>query len=451
MIIALALALNAALLAVLLPWLRRQWHWAATAQWRGVLAFGFGLRVLVGLVRNLHPKEDAAFMSGVSDIVTTRLVAAPSTAWTILTQAITVFPKGAAASDFVFQNTSNTWILIKILAVLNFGSLSTSWLNALYLSLFAFVGCWHLVRRLADVLPATPAGAGAVAFLLWPSVWFWSTGISKEAVLLGSGAWLTAQVVAYCYGRPLPPRTQLKWWLGTLALALLHFGMRYFFALPLLGVLAGVGIGQALWRARLLRQRWQQLAVLAAVLAVGVWLAPNAGSAFRLNKFTNQVIKVYSTNLEQSKDKPHFEYPSLRPTVASVAANAPLAVANALTRPWLGESWQPMYVVAACENLVLLVLLGFALGAAIRGRTGHLPLVLALGLVTFCVVLAFLIGLTTPNLGTLNRYRCAFIPFFLLLLLQHDYAAAWLHRLGLRRPPAQEKRPAINPPLPARA
>jgi hypothetical protein len=42
-----------------------------------------------------------------------------------------------------------------------------------------------------------------------------------------------------------------------------------------------------------------------------------------------------------------------------------------------------------------------------------------------------LIGLTTPNFGSLNRYRSELLPFLLLLLLQNDYAAALLQRLGL--------------------
>ena len=50
----------------------------------------------------------------------------------------------------------------------------------------------------------------------------------------------------------------------------------------------------------------------------------------------------------------------------------------------------------------------------------------------FCVLLAFLIGITTPNLGSLHRYRSAMLPFLLLLLLQNDYIAAVLGRLRLR-------------------
>ncbi|MFC7668598.1 hypothetical protein ACFQT0_15395 [Hymenobacter humi] len=180
--------------------------------------------------KELPPKLDAEFMNGLSRLVTNQLWANPSQAWLTLTKAVTVIPMGSY--DAVYQNMSNTWIFVKLLAVLNLGSLGLGWLNGLYLSLFAFVGCWRLVRCLADVLPRTPAGAGVVAFLLWPSVWFWATSISKEAVLLGSGAWLTAQVLGKLYGKPVAEKQSgwqsAGWWLGTAVLALLHFQMRYF-------------------------------------------------------------------------------------------------------------------------------------------------------------------------------------------------------------------------------
>ena len=341
--VVLAIILNMALLALLLPWLRRQWQWAATGPWRAVLVLGLGLRVGLGLARYWAHQIDAVGMSSVSDAMTDIFWADPAHAWRMLTGAVTVIPT-KTAYNAVFQNMSNTWFLIKLLVFLNFGSLAMGWLNTLYLSLFAFVGCWKLVRKLVQVLPDTPAGAGVIAFLLWPSIWFWATGISKEAVLLGSGAWLTARVIDLLYSNShaaadtAPAPRMVSWWLGTAAVALLHFQMRYFFAAPLLGVLCGICLGQWLQQYRPTRHRWVQVAVLVAVLGAAAWVAPQVSVAFRMNKFTTQVVRVYEFEIAHSVGRPHFEYPDLRPTVESIVAYAPLAVVNALTRPWRGES-----------------------------------------------------------------------------------------------------------------
>ena len=56
---------------------------------------------------------------------------------------------------------------------------------------------------------------------------------------------------------------------------------------------------------------------------------------------------------------------------------------------------------------------------------------LVLALLLYCLVLAGLIGLSTPNLGTLHRYRAVLLPWLLWLLLQHDGARRLLRRLKI--------------------
>ncbi|HEX8329292.1 MAG TPA: hypothetical protein VF629_17285 [Hymenobacter sp.] len=439
--LSLAILLNVLLLLLVLPWLRRQWRQLPSLQWRLVFGLGLGLRVLVTLVRDWTPKLDAQFMSYIGRLVTRQLWADPVAGLHKLVAPVAVFRIIGPNQNYdaVYQNTSNTWFLAKILALLNFASTDIGWINGLYLSVLSFVGCWCLVRKLAEVFPKTPSGAGAAAFLLWPSVWYWGSGISKEAVLLGSGAWLTAQVLSFLYSTPiersLPLRGGPVWWLGTALLALVHFQMRYFFAAPLLGVLLAIGVCRGGQRLRVVRSRLAILLAVATVLGAGVWVASQVSVAFRMNKFTNQVIQVYSFEVAHSQGRPHFEYPNLRPTIESIAQHAPVAMLNTLSRPWLGESRQLLYVAVGLENAALMALLLLALVALVLGRGGRLPFEVGLGLAVFCMILAVLMGLTTPNLGSLHRYRISMLPYLLLLLLQNDYAAAFFQKLGLGNGP----------------
>lgn len=426
-----AVGFNALLLRLLLPWVAQQWR-EATGWWRSAFAIGLGLRVSTALLRHWNLKLDAYYMSSVGDVVTEQLWVEPLNFLRMLTQSVTVLPNVTGTYKFVYQSSSNTWNLAKILSILNLGSLGCAQLNAVYLSVFAFIGCWILARTVATHLPHAPVWAGAVALLFWPSVWFWATGISKEAVLLSSGAWLLARLISVLYPRKTGPMAQTKarrwdWWGGTAALAVLHTAMRYFFALPLLAALAGLVLGRGLeqW----LPRRWAATVGMAVVFGAGAWLGPELSVAFRLNKFVNQVIRVYSFDVAQSAGRPHFEYPNLRPTGTSILAHAPQAVVNTLTQPWLGQSRQPLYLAVGLENAALLLLLALAMWALVRQRAGYLPFGLALALGVQCLLLAFLIGITTPNLGSLHRYRSAMLPFLLLLLLQNDYAAALLCQL----------------------
>jgi hypothetical protein len=426
--LALAIFLNAGLLIGLLPWLRREWQ-QARGWMRAAFAVGLGARLAWGFTTGLHPSSDSSFMSNYGHQITAQMWAEPMAA--VQTLVGNEFHFGSYS--LVFYGMSNTFFCMKILAFLNLASWQTDWLNSVYLSLFSFGGCWQLVRTLARVLPNTPAAAGAIAFGIWPSAIYWASGLTKEAVVLGSGAWLLALVVEALWSQPTTPNTSAgSRVLGIVMLTWLHFKMRYFFAIPLLGGLLELALVQLLQRLGLARSRWSQVAVLVAIFGGGIWLASEVSVAFRLNKFTSQVAKLYSHNIVASNGRPHFEYPDLQPTPASIARYLPQAAANALTRPWLGESDELKYVVGGLENLGLLLLLAVAIVAASRGRAGRLPFGLTLTLLVQCLALAMLLGLSTPNLGSMHRYRSGLLPYLLLLLLQNDYAVAVLRRLGLK-------------------
>ncbi|RZK46714.1 MAG: hypothetical protein EOO59_18880 [Hymenobacter sp.] len=216
-------------------------------------------------------------------------------------------------------------------------------------------------------------------------------------------------------------------------LAWVHLRLRYFFALPLLGCLLALAGATLAQRRGWLRAGWPGLALaLLGGLALAGTLAVLVGGEPVSQRFvTSQLWQNYVHGVATSPGRPHIAYAGLRPTAGSMARHFPLAAFQALARPWLGESAAPRYLLAGLENLLLLGLLGLAAGALARGRAGRLPPTLALALLLYCLVLAGLSGLSTPNLGTLHRYRAILLPWLLWLLLQNDYARRGLRRIGL--------------------
>ena len=418
--LALALLLNGLLLAWLLPWLRRQWRAHPAPVWRGALVLGLGLRLLVGGLGSVRLIKDAAYMSGVARLLTAQLWADPARAW----QSFAGNELHFAGTGAVYYGMSNTFFLVKVLAVLNLASGGLSWANGLYLALAAFVAGWAAARTLARTAGAGwPAAAGLVAFLGWPSVVWFGSGVNKETALLATGAGVLALFLRLVYNCENQAVTPTGWHrLGQLAallvLAVAHFKLRYFFAAPLLALLAGLALVQGLHQRGWLRPRWAQALLLLGWLGAGAGLAPELSVAFRPNKFTNQLALIYARHLRASANRPHFEYPALRPTPASILQHAPVAVLNALTRPWLGETQgRPLYVAGALETSALVLLLVFACASAGRSAGAGLPFALRLALGIHCLLMAMLLGLSTPNLGSLARYRSAALPFLLLLLL----------------------------------
>ncbi|QDA62221.1 hypothetical protein [Hymenobacter jejuensis] len=415
-----AIALNLSILLALSIWLRRQMHMV-----------GLGKLVLPLLALKLVAcwlsvrwflSGDAQYFLEWAGLLTQQLRAAPK-AWLHTAVSETFRYRG---SSLLFHGFSNTFFFIKILSLLNLASLGNALLNGVYLSLFSFIGFWKLVRVLQQAFSSVAALAGAISFLVWPTTVYWTSGITKESLLVGSGAWLTAIVLGWLYAGKRPRVLTV---VGLLVLTALHFKMRFFFAVVLLGALVGVTLNRIVQRMGLGPARGLQLVLFAGLMLLGTWTASEISPVFRFNKFTSQLIRNYSDLLAVSHYRPHIEYDDLAPTWQSIAWNAPKAVFSTLARPLPWEEMRGVYVWAGLENLFLLALVAIALGALPRQRAGVLPFALVLALVFYSFVLAVLLGLSTPNLGTLNRYRVAMLPYLVLLLLQNEYVARWLRRL----------------------
>ncbi|MBC6609555.1 hypothetical protein H8B15_01395 [Hymenobacter sp. BT507] len=415
--ILLALILNTGLLWLLWRWVRREQR--APGVGKLVLPI-LTLKLAITLVTVALLTEDARYFQYWGVALTDQLWTAPI-AWvgTLLGDEF-----HAADRQLIYHGYSNTFFLIKVLSALNLASLGNVWLNALYLSVFCLVGCWQLVRRFPHIFPDAPVLAVPIAFLLWPTVLYWTSGLTKESLLVSTLAWLTALVLDWLYeGRPVRAWSVV----GAVVLVIVAFKMRYFFAVLLFAALLGLAlirVGEQLG----VRRRGVQVALVMLLLSGGSWVLSEVNSIFRFNRFSSQLLRNYYGMLEQSRHKPHIEYAHLAPTWQSVLSNAPAAAMHTVLRPWLWESTQWNYLAVSIENVLLLVLLLTAAVAVVRGRGGRLPFALVLVLAIYCLGLAILLGLTTPNLGTLSRYRTVLLPFLLLLLLQNNYVAHWLKR-----------------------
>lgn len=418
----LALVLNAFLVWALVRWLPRVRQLPAVGRW--VLPT-LGLKLVATGVAVAMLSEDARYFLLWAARLTDQLWQAPG-AWLRMLPTDEFHWRGW---HLVFHGFSNTLFLIKMLSALNLASLGSALLNGCYLSLFSFVGSWELVRQIRRQWLASAPGSALVSFLLWPTVVYWTSGLTKESLLVGSGALVLALCIRLAYAANV--HRPLRLGAGLLAAVVLHFKMRYFFAVMLFGCLAGLGLVRVVQQLGGARSRLVQAILIGAVLIGGAWAASEISPVFRANKFTSQLQRNYSDLLKTSRGRPHLEYPTLQPTTESVVLNSPRAVFNTLVRPWPWEGSSVLYVLAGLENLGVLLAVAVAVAGVLRGQPGQLPFGLVLALLLYCLLLAALLGLTTPNLGTLNRYRVTFLPFLLLLLLQNGYAATLLRRLGL--------------------
>lgn len=91
------------------------------------------------------------------------------------------------------------------------------------------------------------------------------------------------------------------------------------------------------------------------------------------------------------------------------------SIATALFRPYVWEKTDSILVkLSSLENLFLLVLLLFLIYSVLKKRNFN-PYLISLGI--YILLLAFIIGYTTPVAGGVMRYKSAFLPMFIAFCL----------------------------------
>lgn len=299
---------------------------------------------------------------------------------------------------------------VKISGLLALISSGHYWTMGAWLSLASFAASWLLFSRLCRFFPDMKV-AHALAILLFPSVVFWSAGLIKESLGLAALYVISATVLSLALRHKV---TILELCLVVVALWV-GWNLKYYWLGIFLPVALPVAMvaGLVRWKGSLARydlMLW--LFLFLACISVATHVHPN----FYVSRFLDVICQ---NNLEFTRlsDPPRLvQYFNLEPEVMSMLVNTPAALIAGLFRPFVWEAFNTLSWLAALENLVILLVVVQALpglGKAIRSE--HRVLLIA-GLTYTLVLIAFL-SLSTPNFGTLSRYRIGALPFLLLVCL----------------------------------
>ncbi|KAA6435583.1 hypothetical protein ACD591_01575 [Rufibacter glacialis] len=331
-----------------------------------------------------------------------------------------------------FREYSNSFFFLKPLALLYMLTGNSYWWSGVYLSLFSFWGCWFLVLQLRQYYPAFGSSA-IISFLFFPSVVFWTSGVLKDSVLMGSLC-LSVGLLLQLYHARSAPSVALK---VLLLLPCLYLFWRIkFFLAAVLVVLMGTFLltkwatGQFPW----VSSKTRQGILWASILLVGILVASFAHPAFTINFFVEHLVHNYRS-LSQMTDpsNPVLSFPHLQPSLGSILWHAPSAILQILFRPFLWEPAPLFYKFMALENLFLQLLTATTVLYLLRRRQlPRLPSCLGV-LLVFFFLSAVLVTLPTPNLGSLHRYRAPLLPFFLTVVLAWGPIPVWLDRVVGRR------------------
>lgn len=321
-------------------------------------------------------------------------------------------------SELVFSDPRSVFF-IKILSVVNLLT-NNYWLSSLYFSFASFTGAWLLVKSIVRQFPH-PHIIAAIAFLFFPSAVFWSSGIIKESLAIGSLFFLSAVFLK------LWVRTRIRFseWLAVPVTCWVLWNLKYYYLAIFLpaavtSLLVRYGI-QFLKKRNFFIESLMWIGIFTVPLIAVTFLHPN----FYPGRILHVVVENNAafTSISHAEDLIHYN--KLRPSLDSILLNAPWALFSGLFRPFLTEASTFFQFLVSMENFAMLVFAGFAL-INLRNLSKSSNRILALGVIVYISLLCIFLALSTPNFGTLARYRSAYYPFFVFLVLNEN---RFVHRV----------------------
>lgn len=316
-----------------------------------------------------------------------------------------------------------TLFFVKVVSVFHLITCDNYWITGCWFSFFSFMAAWRLVVSISYFLPAVTTPA-VISFLFFPSCVFWTSGIIKES-LAGAGLFVLATTCIRLYFLQRPTVVQ---WLVTAVACFVSWTLKYYWVAVFLLFVVPVLLDRIVLQRRLeVSAMWNRMLIMGVTLTAVVLIITRLHPNFYLHRFLAVLVENYETYAAAGDRALNLHYPDLQPSWYSVVVHTPMALFNALFRPLVLEVNEWLPALAAVENFVLLLLFLTALPrlrSAVRGKHS----MLVVGLLGYIILLAVFLALSTPNFGSLARYRVGFLPFFVMLLLCDNVLVAKLLR-----------------------
>ena len=303
----------------------------------------------------------------------------------------------------VYENSlyNDNRLIIRVNAALRLFSFGNYHVHSIILNFIAFIGSVGMARFFLYFVQTKWKVYVAVFFI--PSVVFWSSGILKESLLLFA-------MGLFCYF--LYRLVISKNWINLLFLTLpflLLMLLKFYVFVAFIPAILGWYFSETT------RLKWKAFPLVFGILSILAILLGSWDSSYNFihilvrkqHDFINMSIAFHVNSAIQ------MDY--LDENIFSILKAVPFGIINSLTRPWPLEIKNILFLPAMIENLVLLVLITTVLIQKVKNPIRSSNFVLFCFLFTF--FLYAIIGISTPILGALVRYKIPAMPFLLIGIL----------------------------------
>ncbi|HNR74538.1 MAG TPA: hypothetical protein PKH83_04390 [Cyclobacteriaceae bacterium] len=307
----------------------------------------------------------------------------------------------------LFSAQERSLFLVKSISLLALISGDNYWTCTIYIATLAFGASWYFFKTISTWFEHSKLAA-ALSFLFFPSVVFWSSGLVKETLALAGIMVIGAVFIEFMKGDKITVLHVLL----CLVAGWVSWNLKYYWtALFIAVILTSLVVFLLGKKIDLLKTYWP-LTWSLTFIGIGL-VATRLHPNFYLDRLLEVIISNHNAFVKISKPETLIQFSNLRPDWWSIVMHAPFAIVSGLFRPWLGEANGLTGFMAALENLALTILL---IGAFFRKTWKTTDGLLVTAVVVYVLMECVLMAISSPNLGTLSRYRVGFLPFFVFVI-----------------------------------
>ena len=325
--------------------------------------------------------------------------------------------------DGLINDKPRSLFFVKISGLLAFVGGGNYWMMSLIISFISFLGAWYLCLKTTRFFPEARR-AVVVAFLFYPSVIFWSSGLIKESLGLAALYFLGSILLTIISNKKI-----FVWeYMVALASLWISWNLKYYWvgafmpvAITTILVIFVKKLKPALVKYEL--SMWIVLFIL--LLSIATSVHPN----FYPNRFLEVIVANNQEFMALTDQENAILYQNLNPSLKSVLVNMPQALISGIFRPFVWEAHNVISFAAGLENFVLALLVLSSIPSVPKIFKSPDRL-LVLAMLAYIIILAIFLSLSTPNLGTLSRYKVGFLPFLVFLLV---FQNQWIVRFFVRK------------------
>ncbi len=295
-------------------------------------------------------------------------------------------------------------LIIRLNAVLRIISFGNYHINNMLFNMLSFIGLYSLMLLFIKI-SASKWKSYLAAFFV-PSTIFWSSGILKENVLIFALGLFCLMFYMLIY-------ESFKW--KTLIITV--FLISILMVVKLYVLLALLTAGTVFILATREKSNIMPFIISLVVFFLLLFIVELSSPTYSIVELVVQKQNDFIALAQRSSAGSYIPTPKLENNPWSLISNLPLGILNCFTRPWPHDIHSVLFIPPVIENILIL---GLILAVFIK-RQGLNTKQKAFVLFSICftLILFAIIGLTTPIIGAMVRYKVPALPFlfFSLMLL----------------------------------